>query len=442
MKRFLILLLLLTTGSAYAQTVLTSVQEAVALASQKAPDLTIARQNRAVQDLQRVSSRAALLPTARAFTNLDYNYALPIQLIPAEFLGGSPGEFRRIQFGVPYNLQAGLEVTAPLLNKPARVDQSLTEQNLQLIDLQNLVLQDDIATQTARFYHAALLTRAAIELARRNVASTDTIVTIARGRLDKGLIEPLEYNRLLSVQLAQLDVVAQNELNFQRNVNQLKFLLGLSLEDSLVLAQRATDWAADDVSPAELNERPGVTLRRAQLDYYRLQLDRERALRLPTLAVYGRFSEQAQRREFNFFDFNEPWFSIGVVGLQFNVPIYSGGARKAGMTRARLRIQQAETELAVERNRMAVDNADVRNSYNQAVRSLDLNRRQFDLSEQNTRIALIKYRAGVYAYDQYLNVFNEALSAQNRYLTTLSNVLVNRTILQIRSSLPVSGRRP
>lgn len=435
MKKTSVFILLMVSYNLMAQTVVQTVQDAVQLARQRNPDLVIARQNRQTQEQSRAASRAALRPTVRTFANLDYNYALPTQLIPAEFLGGQPGEFRSIQFGVPFNLLAGAEVTMPLLSRPNRLDVGLTNQNVRIVDDQNLVLQDEVSTQVARVYHATLLTRSAIDIARRNSANADTIATIARRRLEKGQIEPLEYNRLQSVRLTAEDVLRQNELSYRRNLDQMKVLLGLTVRDSLVLAQNF-DHSVNQPDLTVFSgsvERPQVTVRRSQLELFRQQLNRENALRWPTLSVYARYSTQAQRKQFNFFDFNQPWYPIGVAGLQLNIPIYSGGLRMANLTRARLRIQQAETELAYEQIRADADNRDVVNTYRQAVNSLNFNRQNYELNEQNTQIALIKYRSGIFAYDQYLNVFNESLNAQNRYLNNLSTVFINQTILQIRN---------
>ncbi len=407
------------------------------MARRNNPDLANARQNRLVQDQQRTATRAALLPQARFFTNFDYNYALPVQLVPAEFFpGGTPGQYRSIQFGLPYVLAAGAEVTLPVINRPARADLGITEQNLRITDAQTLVLQDDVSTQTTRVYHAVLLTRSAITITRRNLSAADTLTQIARQRLDKGLIEPLEYNRIRSVQLTTADVLYQNELNYIRNLNQLKLLVGLTPSDSLILAEELTtrpDGLTVPATALPLAERPQITLQQARIELAKLQIERERLQRWPTLSAYGRFTEQAQRSQINFLNTNEPWFKIGVAGLQFNWPLYIGGLRASNLTRTRLQLKLAESELAYERNKQLTDTEDVRNTYNQAVRSLDLNRQNYELSSQNVQIALVKYRSGLFAYDQYLNVFNEALTAQNRYLNNLSNVFINQTILQIRN---------
>ena len=436
MNRYVFFVLLFVSRAVDAQTVVSTVQEALTLARRSNPDLVNARQNRAVQDQQRAVVRASLLPSARLFTNFDYNYALPVQLVPAEFLGGRAGEFRSLRFGLPFVLAAGAEVNVPILNRPAHTDRGIVEQNLRIVDDQTLVLQDEMSTQTARLYHATLLARSAIALTRRNLSSADTLTQIARQRLDKGLIEPLEYNRIRSLQLTTTDVLYQNELAYVRNLNQLKLLLGLAPADSLILSEDLSTRLTAAALPTlvvSMPERPQVTLQQSRVVLSRLQLDREQLLRWPTLSGYGRYTQQAQRNQINFLNTNQPWYTIGVAGLQFNWPIYAGGLRTSNLARARLQLKLAESELEYERNRQQTDTGDIRNTYNQAVRSLDLNRQNYDLSSQNVQIALIKYRSGLFAYDQYLNVFNEALTAQNRFLTNLSNVFINQTILTIRN---------
>ncbi|GAB3696407.1 hypothetical protein GCM10027592_19440 [Spirosoma flavus] len=437
MNRFLVILFLFCSITANAQTVVATVQEALALARRNNPEILNARQNRQVQTQQLSATRANLLPQARFFTNFDYNYALPVQLVPAEFLpGGKPGEFRTLQFGLPYVLAAGVEVNVPIVNRPARADIGITDQNLRITDSQNLVLQDEISTQTARVYHATLLTGSAITLTKRNLSAADTLTQIARERLAKGLIEPLEYNRIRSVQLTTADVLYQNELAYTRNLNQLKLILGLAPADSLVLSENlSTRSTGSPIPTTDLLsvERPQIILQQARIELAQLQLNRERLQRWPTLSAYGRYMEQAQRNQINFLNTSQPWYQIGVAGLQFNWYLYTGGLRNSNLIRAKLQIKAAEIALAYERNKQQTDNEDIRNTFNQAVRSLDLNRQNYELSSQNVQIALVKYRSGLFAYDQYLNVFNEALTAQNRYLNNLSNVFINQTILQIRN---------
>ena len=44
------------------------------------------------------------------------NTRLPVNILPAEILGGNPGEFREVQFGVQYNTNSTQNVDIKLLN--------------------------------------------------------------------------------------------------------------------------------------------------------------------------------------------------------------------------------------------------------------------------------------------------------------------------------------
>jgi len=91
-------------------------------------------------------------------------------------------------------------------------------------------------------------------------------------------------------------------------------------------------------------------------------------------------------------------------------------------------------QLENDRNKYDSETRDLRITYNEAVNSLKINQEAYQLSEENMRLVLIKYKGGILGYDQYLNVLNETLNAQNKYLRTLADVMINGKLLEIRSS--------
>jgi outer membrane protein TolC len=164
------------------------------------------------------------------------------------------------------------------------------------------------------------------------------------------------------------------------------------------------------------------------------QFKKEKLLKLPTLSAFARYQEQAQRSTFNFLNFNEKWFGIGVAGLRFEVPIYTARIRESAIARAKANADIAQMQLENEKRKLQTDNEDIRLAYQQALNSLKINQEAYQLSEENMKLVLIKYKGGILGYDQYLNVFNETLNAQNKYLRTLSDVMINGKLLEIRSS--------
>jgi outer membrane protein len=422
----------------FSQTVLKDVNEAIELARKNNLDLQISRQNAQVQQWNVTAAKGARLPQVKFTTAFDYNFVLPTQLIPAQFFGGKEGEFRSIQFGVPFNLTAGLEGNVPLWNAGLKQDAEIAKTNQKIGLLQTLVLQDDLGTQVARLYFATVFTKQYIDISQQNLANTDSIARIAAERKEKGLIDQLEYNRVRATRLVIEDVLHQNEMAYQKNLNQLRLVVGDSSVISSLGPFSLQEKGGELPSPYSRRggggEVPRLQLRAAQFSLAKEQLKKEQKLRLPTLSAYARYSEQAQRNQLNFLNFNEKWFGIGVAGLRFEAPIYSGRIRESGIARARVNADIAQMQLENEKRKYDSETQDLLISYNQSFNSLKINQEAYQLNEENMKLVLIKYKGGILSYDQYLNVFNEVLNAQNKYLRTLADVMINGKLLEIRSS--------
>lgn len=420
------------------QTLINDVNEAIELAKIQNLDLQVSRQNAQIQSWNITAVKGARLPQLKFTTALDYNFLLPTQLIPAQFFGGKEGEFRSIQFGVPYNLTAGLEGNMPLWNAGLKQDVEIAKANQKIGNLQTLVLQDDISTQVARLYFATVFTQIYLDITKQNLANVDTIVHITQERKEKGLIDQLEFNRVRSTRLAIEDILHQNEMAYRKNLNQLRLAVG----DSTAIASSRGEPSLNPLPILEkgrgrsviTDEIPRLQLRAAQFSLAQEQLKKEQKLKLPTLSAYTRYSEQAQRNKFNFLNFNEKWFGIGVAGLRFEAPIYSGRIRESGIARARINADIAQMQLENEQRKYDSETRDLLITYNEAVNSFKINREAYLLSEENMKLVLIKYKGGVLGYDQYLNVLNETLNAQNKYLRTLADVMINGKLLEIRNS--------
>lgn len=432
MKKLILACIALLLGSphVFGQTVISTVNEALELAKKQNADLQISQQNARIQSWNVTAAQSTRIPQLKFTTALDYNFVLPTQLIPAQFFGGKEGEFRGVQFGVPFNLTAGLEASAPLWNAGLKQDVQLAQQNQKLTDLQTLVLADDLSTQVARLYFATVFTQQYLALLQRNLANADSIVAIARERKDKGLIDQLEYNRSRATRLSVEDVLKQNELAYAKNLNQLRLLLhaqDLTLTPYVVPASLAT------VKESVGESHPKLQLRAQQLVVAQAQLKKEKLLRLPTLSAFARYQEQAQRSTFNFLNFNEKWYGIGVTGLRFEVPIYTARLRESAIGRAQVNADIAQLQLDNEKRKFQTETEELLLNYRQAVSSLKTNEEAYQLSQENLQLVLIKYRGGILSYDQYLNVFNEALNAQNKYLRTLADVMINGKLLELRN---------
>ena len=166
-----------------------------------------------------------------------------------------------------------------------------------------------------------------------------------------------------------------------------------------------------------------------------LELKNQKQSRLPQVAAYARYTAQAQRNEFNFFDASQPWFGIGVVGVRLDVPIFSGFQKKSSIQTATLKQQIAKQQLALFEMQQEQQDTALVHRYQSTQLQLDYAIEAYTLASDNYQIAQFKYQNGVYTIEQLITIHNERLAAQNQYLTQLGNLKMYRAIIQVKNEL-------
>src|SRR4051812_12297935 len=109
-------LLLFISSQTFAQTQFNNLEELLQYTRQNNPSLKAEKLNVDVSKQRLASAWSALLPQVKAFGTLDNNVSLPVQLVPAQFLGGAEGEYAKVQFGTQFASTYGVEANLSLVN--------------------------------------------------------------------------------------------------------------------------------------------------------------------------------------------------------------------------------------------------------------------------------------------------------------------------------------
>ena len=104
-----LLLALLFVIAANAQNQM-NLQEAIQFASSNSSAIRQARINIADAEGQIIENRALGIPQIGFTAEYTYFTDIPASVAPAEFFGGPPGEFAKLQFGLPQSFNAGLNL--------------------------------------------------------------------------------------------------------------------------------------------------------------------------------------------------------------------------------------------------------------------------------------------------------------------------------------------
>jgi outer membrane protein TolC len=438
MRKVLLFILLANGFGSLAQVQFNTLDDAIAHAKTNNPSLKAEGLNQQISDQRLKSAWSTLLPSVRAFGTLDNNISLPVQLVPAQFLGGPEGEFAKVQFGTQFASTYGAEANLTLVNasnwKNIKVNSLGKESSRYQYQDRALSMTEQVITA----YYFSLLSRESIILNKELLDAADSLLSAASVRLENGMIEPLEINRVKSLFLETETQLKESEGAYNKNINALKALVNIAEKDSLILSE--------SIAPALGKSQPSsLSISFTQLPRHRMltsryqqsveEMKRQQLRVLPELSVYGRYTRQAFNNDFEIFSSSQSWFDVGVVGLRAEWNIFSGFNRQSSIRQASLQSQSAQFELENYTRQSEKELEELSINHHVAAEGLAKFTEHFELNAMNHRIAGDKYTEGVYTIDQYVTIYQERVRSQNQYLSKLANFLIYESMIQSRNLL-------
>jgi len=242
----------------------------------------------------------------------------------------------------------------------------------------------------------------------------------------QGFAEKLDVDKV-SVQLNNLQtekIKIQSQLDagnaglkFLMNMPQKDFLI---LTDSITEEKIKTDLLAQDYKYEDRKEYQFLTIGKTLNEY---NVRRFKLSKLPTLAAFGNYSQNAQRQTFDFFKGGQ-WFTTSLIGLRLSVPIFDGFARNSRIQKARLEVQRSNNNMEQLRSSIDNDVAQARLKITAAVVTMDNQKKNIELAEKVYNTTKIKYEQGLGNNQEIYNAQTELKVAQNNYYSALYDAII------------------
>lgn len=350
-------------------------------------------------------------------------------LLPAEMFGGPAGEMKEMKFGMPHNANWSVTANQLIFNgsyivgvQTAAVFKQLSEQGLQMQETEAGYLVTDT-------YYLALLARENCHILDSSRINLESIFLETKARWQEGFVEETDVDQL-QISLTELENKTRSaERQYQITLQLLKYQMGLEQETPI----RLTDQLSAIIETVNLellvarqfqyNQNIQYQMAETREQLARKGLENERMAYLPSLNAFATYQESAQMNEMALFDSQTRWLPMSVVGVQLNVPLFSGGARLSKVSQARIELEKAQLgrEQMAESLKMQAVTAqyNLKTGYEQMLNSsknLALNKKVYGKT-------LEKYREGVASGLDLVQVHNSYLETEANYIASLAELL-------------------
>lgn len=406
-----------------------SLQQALDYAEQHNVQVKNALLNILIQQQTNREFTGSAYPQINASGSLVYNAKLPVSLVPAEFIGGQPGQFIKLAFGVNWGATGGISLSQLVFDGQVFVGLQARQTLMRFQEKEAEITEETIRTNVYKIYYQLVAAKTQIELLYANISLLNKLQHDTRVMKENGFAEKLDLDKL-SVQLANLHTEKTNVFNqISNGYLGLKVLMGIPVRDSLIL----TDSISDEEIKTDILELEDFDYhQRKEFQYADLGISlaeydvrRYKLSKLPTLRLNGYYNYNAQRQKFDFLKRGD-WFDISAITLQLNVPLFTGFSTNARIAKAQLSLQQSLNQREALKISISGEIETARNNFNSAIATLDFQKKNMQLAETVFQQTKIKFEAGMGSNMEITQAHTDLKSAQTNYINALYSAIIAR----------------
>lgn len=424
MKNKLILTFLLAVGFLQAQeTKVLTLKDAITFALENKADAKKAKldvENSAYQ-IQEVRSRA--LPQISANGSLNVNPILQLNALPGDFFG-APGTTILAPLGQKWNSVAGVTLNQAIYDQSVFIGLKAAKSTREFYQINAQLTEEQVVEKVANAYYQVYVTRQNLNVLDNNLKNTTKVKDIIKGQFENGLAKKIDLDRTL-VRISNINTQRQQTLNaVQLQENALKFLMGMPLETKISIPETEFEITATALSAQmpDATKRTEYLLLKKNEQLLEYQKKSVQAAYYPTLSLTGSYNYIGQGTEMPWF--KKPadgvyWSDFAAIGLNLNVPIFTGFGTRAKVRQAENKLQSIKVDLEETKLALDFEYENAKTQIDNSIISINNQKENAKLAQEVLTNTNNNYIQGLASLTDLLDAENEWVVAQNNYTTAL-----------------------
>ena len=379
------------------------------------------------------------LPQIKGNIDLNDFLEIPTQFVPAEFFDGEPGTYAPVKFGQQYTASAGITATQLLFDGSYIVGLQASKTYVELSRKTSTQTKIEVAANVNKAYYFVLVAEERLKQLNNDLERLAKLKDDTKALFDNGFVEKIDYDRVeLSYNLVE-NSRNQTIRLVNNSYNILKFQMGLNQKTTITLTEKIADVSVT-ATPVEkdsvtVGNRIEYSILETQYKLAGLDLKRYNATRLPSIGLFGNFSTNASRDEFNFIDSDYKWYPTSIIGASLSIPIFTGLIINSQAKQARLKQTQVKNSFYLLEQNINLEYENAKIMLQNNILKLEMQEKNRDLAREITRVSKIKYDQGVGSNLEVIDAEASLREAETGYYTSLLETIISKIDLDKATGL-------
>lgn len=369
-----------------------SLEKALEIALSENPTIKVADQEIEIKRYAKQGTYASLYPQIDA--SASYQRVIEKQTMSMDF----GGQTQTIKVGSDNSFNGGITAAMPIINAQLWTSLKVSALDVELSVEKARSSRLDMIEEVTKAYYSVLLAKESLAVYKSVYDNAVENNKNVKKKYDVGSVS--EYDLItsnVSVQNAIPNVIsAENSVTL--TLWQLKALLGIDLNRNIDVEGSLMDYESMMAKAYELSQldlENNSTMR--QLDIQEEQLAKAikitKMANVPTLSVNAAYLYTALGNDGKFFK-KEAWNPYSYAGLQLNIPIFAGNAKRAATRQARLNLSNLQLQRENTERQLRVAMIQCINNMQTSVKQFSSSAATVDQAQRGYEIAVKRYEIG------------------------------------------------
>ena len=329
-------------------------------------------------------------------------------------------------FGTTFQAQASASASLLVFSADYLIGLKATKEYISLMNINVTRTKTELVSQVSKAYYSVLVNKERIKLLDANVAKLEKLLNDTKAFNKQGFVEQIDVDRL---EVAFNNLVTEKQ-KIERLIalseNVLKFQMGYTGQDNLVLTDSLATTDNTEISATKIDaaKRSEYQLLESQQRLNTINVKRLKFGYLPTLVAYSSFSYSGQRNDLKYFTKENMWYPTALLGGTLSLSIFDGFQRHYRIQQAKLDYKKGENNLKNLQLAIELEGASAAVNYNNAVASLQVQKRNLELAQNVYNVAQKKYEQGVGSNLEVINAQTSLKESQTNYFNAVYDMLV------------------
>ena len=394
-----------------------TLQEAIAQALQNKVEAKKAALEIKKAEYKIDEARAGALPQISATGSLTYNPIIQESLL--EFGG------QRIiaQMGQPWGSNISASVYQTLFDQRVFTGLKAAKSTREFYVINAQLTNEQIIENVATAYYQVFVQEENLRTINASYANTEKVRNIIKSLVDNGLAKAIDLDRT-NVQLTNIGSNKQQLVNaVDLAKNALKFYVGIPMNTPIELEEKKIEPKPELLATqANLEDRSEIKVLNKQKELLVYNKKATEALLYPTVALQGNYGWAGMGAKFpltNGLSNNVLWSDFAAVGLNVNIPIFTGGATKAKIAQTQIDIENLEQDLDNTKQSLDLDYRNAVTNIENALINLQSMKENVGLAEKVQSNTQHNYQYGLATLTELLDAENALTQAKQNHANAL-----------------------